>query len=146
MKKNNLYVGITFVLVGLGLLCSIRFADERIQGLLWGFTGATLVPGIARILRYFYWIRPERQGEYAKRLEEVKIHQQDERNMMLRDRAGRYVFLMNIYVISFSIILFSVLENLEILEGARILVLYLGAFLLVNMISWSVIYNHLIKK
>ncbi len=146
MKKNTLYIGIAFVLVGLGLLCSIRFADERLQGLLWGFTGATLLPGIGRILQYFYWMRPEKQGEYARRIEQEKIYQQDERNVMLKDRAARYVFLMNIYVISFSLILFSVLGNLEILEGTRTLVLYLGAFQLVNVVSWAVIYSHLIKK
>ncbi|HIT68908.1 MAG TPA: hypothetical protein IAC36_03310, partial [Candidatus Aphodomonas merdavium] len=79
-------------------------------------------------------------------LENERIEQQDELKTKIRDRAGRYAYSLGLLVVSFSILAFGILGALDIIANARIIVLYLGAYLLVQVIAGIVIFNMLMKK
>lgn len=51
---------------------------------------------------------------YQEKQEEEEICLKDERNEMLRDKAGRYAYILSLLVLAVSTVLFSVLNALEI--------------------------------
>ena len=65
---------------------------------------------------------------------------------MVRDKSGRYAYSLGLLVICFSILVFGILGALEVLANVRMIVLYLSAYLLFQVIVGIVIFNQLMKK
>lgn len=55
MKKSNLITGILYVLFGVVCLIVALLIETKLEGILWGFAGAGIFPGIMMICKYFYW-------------------------------------------------------------------------------------------
>ena len=55
MKKSELNRGVIFVIAGVCFLLAAVFTESAFDGLLWGFAGGALGPGIGRIIQYIYW-------------------------------------------------------------------------------------------
>lgn len=146
MKKGNLITGIFYVLFGIACLAVALLIDTELEGILWGFAGAGIFPGIMIICKYFYWSSPKNRERYEERLENERIEQHDELKTKIRDRSGRYAYTLGLLIISFSILVFGVLGALEIIANTRIIVLYLGAYLLFQVIAGIVIFNMLMRK
>lgn len=146
MKKSYLVTGIAYVCIGAALLCAVLATETRLESLLWGFTGATLISGAATIIRYFYWTQPQNQARYEQRLENERIELHDELKTMLRDRSGRYAYLAGLLVICISIVVFSILGTLEIISESKLIVLYLAGYLLFQLVIGSVLFHRLMKK
>ena len=89
MKKSEWMVGLAYLVAGLACAGAALLTESRLEGLLWGFTGAGVGPGALMIFRYFYWSAPGNREQYRKRLEEEQIEQKDELKTKVRDRAGR---------------------------------------------------------
>lgn len=146
MKKNMLMAGLLYVLIGIAfLLCGI-FLDTKLNSLFWGFAGGGIAPGLTMIYRYFYWIRPQNSNKYAEKMEEEKINLHDERKEKFRNQSGRYAYILGLITICISIIVFSVLSSLEIVQNAKILILYLGGYAVFQYIAGVIIFRHLDKK
>lgn len=146
MKKNMLIAGLMYVLIGIGfLLCGI-FLDTKLDSLFWGFAGGGIAPGLTMIYRYFYWTRPQNTTKYAEKIEEEKINLHDERKEKFRNLSGRYAYLLGLITICISIVVFSVLSSLGIMQNAKILILYLGAYAAFQYIAGILIFRHLDKK
>lgn len=145
MKKNDLWVGLVYLLVGLAFLGAALWGEFRLEGLFWGFAGAGIVPGLTMIVRYFYWKNPQNAPRYQERLEAEKIEARDELKVMLRDKSGRYAYLLGLGILSLSIVIFSVLGALDIIES-RLIVIYLGCYLLFQFIIGVLIFNQLQKR
>ena len=64
----------------------------------------------------------------------------------IRDRAGRYTYSLGLLVVCFSILVFGILGALEVIDNARMIVLYLSGYLLFQVIAGIVIFNKLMKK
>lgn len=79
MKKNNLFVGILYMLCGAICLIIALMSDTELNSLLFGFSGAFIAPGIVIISKYFYWTSPQNRNKYAERLENENIELHDER-------------------------------------------------------------------
>ena len=146
MKKSNLITGILYVLFGVACLIVALLIETKLEDILWGFAGAGIFPGIMMICKYFYWSSPKNKEQYEERLENDRIEQHDELKTKVRDRAGRYAYVLGLLVISFSILVFGILGALDVIDNARIIVLYLGAYLLFQVIAGIVIFNVLMKK
>ena len=146
MKKSYLSCGLSFIGIGLILLVAAIIFDTRLQSLLCGFAGAFIGPGAVMVGKYFYWTTPKNAERYKEKLvnESIEIH--DERNEALRNKAGRYAYLLCLLVTSISIVVFSVLGNLEIIENTRIVIIYLGGLFLFQIVSLFVFHRHLQKK
>lgn len=146
MKKSNLITGILYVLFGVACLIVALLIETKLEGILWGFAGAGIFPGIMMICKYFYWSSPKNKERYEERLENERIEQHDELKTKIRDRSGRYAYTLGLLIISFSILVFGVLGALDFIVNTRIIVLYLGAYLLFQVIAGIVIFNMLMRK
>lgn len=146
MKKNNLIAGIIYLLAGFIFLTIALLTDTRLESLYFGFTGAGIGSGVMMICRYFYWNSPKNRERYQEKLEQEKIELHDELKEKLRDKSGRYAYILGLVVISFSMVLFSVLDSLDIIENGNIMVLFLGAYLTFQIILGVVIFKRLLKK
>ena len=134
MKKYNLIYGLIYIILsGISLYLAIVF-DNRMSGIFYGMTGAFGSSGIVIIIRYFYW-----QNNIEK------IEQQDELKQKLRDKSGKYTYWIGMLIISLSIIVYSILGALNIIDAEHI-VIYLGAYLISQIFIGIIIFNHLLKK
>lgn len=146
MKKHNLAVGVVYLLAGLAVLGLALLTETKLESLLFGFAGAGIVPGAIMICKYIYWSSPERRARYAEKLEAEEIELHDERKEKLRDKSGRYAYLLGLFVVSVSIVAVAVLEKLEVLAEGRVLLLYLAGYLLLQIAAGIAIYRGLAKK
>ena len=141
MKKSNLITGILYVLFGVACLIVALLIETKLEGILWGFAGAGIFPGIMMICKYFYWSSPKNKERYEERLENERIEQHDELKTKIRDRAGRYTYSLGLLVVCFSILVFGILGALEVIDNARMIVLYLSGYLLFQVIAGIVIFK-----
>lgn len=146
MKRSNLITGIVYVLLGLICLITALLIKTKLEGILWGFAGAGIFPGIVMIGRYYYWTAPKNKARYEERLENEQIEMHDELKTKIRDRAGRYTYSLGLLFVCFSILVFGILGALEVLENVRLIVIYLSGYLLFQLIAGTVIFNKLMKR
>ena len=117
MKKNYLNEGMKLLLVGICLVLAAAFSETAVDGLLWGFAGGALAPGIARIIQHFYWSAPKNQVRYQEMKEQADINLHDELNEKLRDKSGRIAYLIGLLIICISEVVFSILGNAGIISN-----------------------------
>lgn len=146
MKKSNLLEGILFILGGVILLCAALLTDSVLDSLLIGFAAGAICSGIVMTCKYFYWSTPKNKERYQEKIENEKIELHDELKTKLRDRSGRYAYAIGLMTVSVSMIIFSILGQLEIIDNSRLIVLYLGGYLIFQIVTGIVIFNQLLKK
>lgn len=146
MKKSNLWSGLAYVLLGLAFLLAGLLWETRLSSLSVGFGAGMLSSGAVQLARYRKWTRPENREAYRERLEAERIELRDERKSMLRDRAGRYAWLLGMALCALSIVVFGVLGALELVENPRLVILFLAAYLLVQYGAGVYFYRRLEKK
>lgn len=98
---------------------------------------------ITRFLCYFYW--KKNKEKYQEKLENEKIEQDDELKQKLRDKAGNYTYWIGMLTIALSIMVYSVLGGLSIINTKHI-VIYLGTYLISQVLIGVIVFNHLLKK
>lgn len=146
MKKGNLLEGILFVLGGVILLCIALLTDSVLDSLLIGLAAGGICSGIVMTCKYFYWSTPKNKEQYQEKIANEKIELHDELKTKLRDKSGRYAYVLGIITINISIVIFSILGKLEIVDNSRTIVLFLGGYLIFQYVVGIVIYKHLLKK
>ena len=146
MKKSNLVTGIAYVVFGVACLIAALCLETKLEGILWGFAGAGIMPGIMMIMQYVYWSAPENKDRYLERLERVQIESNDELNVKVRNLAGRYAYVSGLMIVCASILFFGILGALEIIENARLIVLYLSAYLVIEIAVYIAVFHRLMKK
>lgn len=143
MKKSNLIYGLIYtILAGISLYLAIAF-DNKMSGIFYGMTGALGGNGIFIIIRYFYW--QKNKEKYQEKLEIEEIEQNDELKQKLRDKAGKYTYWIGMLIIALSIMVYSVLGGLNIMDTEHIII-YLGAYLISLVFIGVIVFNHLLKK
>lgn len=145
MKKTQLISGIIYTLLGLALLLTAIFINTEI-GMLYGLGGALTGPGLVMMGKYFYWSRPQNRQRYEERLDNERIEMNDELKQKLRDRSGRYAYVLGMVTVSLSIFVIGILEDLGLIGDSRPMILYLAAYLIFQVIAGIVIFNRLLKK
>ena len=143
MKKSNLIYGLMYsILAGISFYAAIVF-DNKMSGIFYGMAGAFGGSGIMIIIRYFYWQR--NKEKYQEKLEIEEIEQQDELKQKLRDKAGKYTYWIGMLIIALSIMVYSVLGVLNIMDTEYI-VMYLGVYLISQVFIGVIVFNYLLKK
>ncbi len=146
MKKNMLMSGLVYVLIGIAfLLCGI-FLDTKLNSLFWGFAGGGIAPGLTMIYKYFYWTHPQNAAKYAEKMEEEKINLHDERKEKFRNQSGRYAYVLGLITTCISIVVFSVLSSLGIIENVKLLTLYLSGYAVFQYVVGILIFRYLDRK
>lgn len=133
------------LLMGIACLLAALLFETKLENLLCGFTGVFLVVGVLTIRKYLYWSSPENRERYQEILENEKIEMHDELKEKIRDKSGRYAYIFGLYIGGISIIVFEILRQLEIMDS-RMIVLYLGGYLVVQLIAEKIIFHHFMKK
>lgn len=146
MKKSNLIVGCAYILVGIICLILGVMTETKLDGLLWGLTGAGIIPGGMMVYQYFYWTSPKNIERYNQRMEVERIERNDELKEKVRGKSAQYAYGIGIMVISFSMLLFTILDLLGIIQDGKIFVLYLGAYLGFQVVIGIVLFRRLMKK
>lgn len=146
MKKSNLIESIAFVLGGIVLLCAALLTDSVLDSLLIGLAAGGICSGIVAMCKYFYWNMPKNKERYQEKIENERIELHDELKTKLRDKSGRYAYTIGLITVSVSMIIFSILGQLEIIDGSRTIVLFLGAYFVFQAVVGSMIYRHMLKK
>ncbi len=144
MKKSNLIYGFIYIiLAGISLYAALYFRDNKMSGIFYGMTGVFGGSGIVIIIRYFYWNK--NKEKYQEKLEMEEIEQQDELKQKIRDKAGKYTYWIGMFVIAISIMVYSILGVLNIIDADHI-VMYLGAYLISQVFIGTIVFNRLLKK
>ncbi len=146
MKKSNLYKGIVFVFVGISFVLAAVFTECAFDGLLWGFGGGALGPGIGKIIQFFYWSAPKNEERFREILEQKDISIHDELNEKLRDKSGRIAYLIGLIIICISEVIFSVLGKMGIITDHKIIVLYLFGLFVFQILIGFIVYHQIRKK
>jgi hypothetical protein len=144
MKRSNIIYGLTcIILSGISLYIAIIFDANKMSGVFYGLTGALGVGGIVSIAQYFYWKR--HNEKYEEKLEIERIEQQDELKQKLRDKSGRYAYLIGMSITALSIMAYSLLGVLNIMDTEYI-VIYLSIYLISQLFIGIIVFNHLLRK
>lgn len=146
MKKSNFTEGIIGVIIGIVCLLTVLLFDTKLEGTLTSFAIYALIFSVRAINKYLYWNKPENKERGREILENEKIEMQDELNVKIKDKSGRYAYTFSINFISVSIIIFHILGEFELIDNARMIILYLGGFLVLQVIVERVVFNHISKK
>lgn len=146
MKSSHLRVGLAYLLAGAAMWLWAAQIPGDAAGLLWGFGGACFGPGAMMVVKYFYWSAPQRRDEYAARQEEERIALSDELQTQLRDKSGRYAYNFGMLVLAVALPLLTVLDVLGMELGFRFFIIFLAAYLLLQLIAGWVIFARLSKK
>ena len=146
MKKSNLWCGAAYALLGLVFLLAGLLWETRLSSLCVGFGAGMLSSGVVQLARYRKWTRPQNAAVYRQRLEEEQIDLRDERKEMLRDKSGRYAWLLGMALCAAAVVVFGVLGALEIVDNSRLIVLCLAAYLIVQYGAGVLFYRRLSKK
>jgi hypothetical protein len=146
MKKSSLYTGFTFLLIGLLFGIFALFSNTKLESQLWGFSGAGVAGGSVGLWKYYFWSHPKNKIKYKDRLENETIELCDERKEKFRNQSGRYAYIVGLGITCISIVIFSLLESLEIIHHTKILILYLFGYFVFQYIVGIIIFWHLNKK
>ena len=146
MKKSYLSRGIVCVLVGICFVLAAVFTESAIDGLLWGFAGGALGPGIGMIIKYFYWSAPKNQERYREIQEQEEINLHDELNEKLRDKSGRIAYNIGLFTICISEVVFSILGKTGVITDHKIIVFYLFGLFVFLIVIGNVVYYQLRKR
>lgn len=146
MKKSNLYVGLIYLGIGIVCLVIALNSESGLESLLCGFAGAGICSGAVILWKYYYWTRSKNQDRYQEKIEHENIELHDERKTILRDKSGRYAYIIGLIVISVSIVIFSVIGSLNIIENTKLIITYLAGFLAFQYMIGILIFNRLNKK
>lgn len=147
MKKSMLYTGIAYVAFGAVCFMLAVLFDWKIEALLCGLGGAGIGPGIIMLWKYFHWTKPENREEYEKRLQMERIELRDERKIMLRDKSGRIACLFMMLFYCLLMLAFAACACMGwFMPFARYATLGLGALLILQYLSITVVFRYLSKR
>ena len=79
-------------------------------------------------------------------LETEKIELHDERKEMLRGKTARYMYAYTLLIIGVSVIIFQILSSLTVIEGGRVVIIYLGALFFSELFLSKWIFRKLERK
>ena len=145
MKKKTLIMGLICILVGLLFLFFCVALDTRLNDIFGGFAGAGIGSGIVLICFYFYWTNPKNLESYAEKVENKVIESHDERKEMLRNKASRIVFILDLMIVAIAAITFSVLGKLEIINYSQPLITILTIYWVLQFVLFVVCFKLLEK-
>lgn len=147
MKKSYLWSGLGMIALGLVCLAAV-FLNMPLASIFAGLFGAFTVPGAMQVYRYAKYSSPKRAAEYQERLDQEQIDMRDERKEMLRNKAGRITYTLGLAAVSVSMLVFSFLGKLGVLDEAvtRLVILFLAGYLFFQLIAGWVVYGLLEKK
>ena len=94
------------------------------------------------------WTKLETPDSYQRHLEEEQIELRDERKEMLRNKSGRYAYILGLLAAAVAMTVFSFLGKLGMVDEAasRLMILFLAGYMVFQILAGWAIYRLLDKK
>ena len=148
MKKRELWFGLGMIAGGILFLLAALLLETPLDSLFCGFFGAFTGPGVIQVYKYVRWTKLETPDSYQRHLEEEQIELRDERKSMLRDRSGRYAYILGLLAVALALLVFSVLDAFGVVEEdtASLMILFLAGYAVFQLVAGWVIYRWLEKR
>ena len=148
MKKSYLWSGLGMIAGGILFLLAALLLETPLDSLFCGFFGAFTGPGVMQVYKYVKWTKLETPDSYQRHLEEEQIELRDERKSMLRDRSGRYAYILGLLAVALALLVFSVLDAFGVVEEdtASLMILFLAGYAVFQLVAGWVIYRWLEKR
>ncbi len=148
MKKSYLWSGLGMIAGGILFLLAALLLETPLDSLFCGFFGAFTGPGVIQVYKYVRWTKLETPDSYQRHLEEEQIELRDERKSMLRDRSGRYAYILGLLAVALALLVFSVLDAFGVVEEdtASLMILFLAGYAVFQLVAGWVIYRWLEKR
>lgn len=148
MKKKELWFGLGMIAGGILFLLAALLLETPLDSLFCGFFGAFTGPGVMQVYKYVRWTKLETPDSYQRHLEEEQIELRDERKSMLRDRSGRYAYILGLLAVALALLVFSVLDAFGVVEEdtASLMILFLAGYAVFQLVAGWVIYRWLEKR
>ena len=148
MKKSYLWSGLGMIAGGILFLLAALLLETPLDSLFCGFFGAFTGPGVMQVYKYVKWTKLETADSCQKHFEEEQIELRDERKSMLRDRSGRYAYILGLLAVALALLVFSVLDAFGVVEEdtASLMILFLAGYAVFQLVAGWVIYRWLEKR
>lgn len=146
MNQNNFIIGLIYLIAGIAFLTFILLFETKVNSILIGFATTGILFGSVILWKYYYWAKPKNKNKYNEKMETEDIELKDERKEMLRDKSGRYAYILGLIILSISIVMFSILGTLEIIKNNNLIIIYLWGLFIFQYIIGIVIYRYLSKR
>ena len=147
LKRSYLWPALGMIALSLIFLAiGILGLETPVGSLFCGFFGAFFGPSLMQICKYIKWAKLETADSYERHLEAEQIELRDERKAMLRERSGHRAYVLGMVLCALSIVAFGILGALEVVENARLIILFLAAYLLVQYGAGVFFYRRLEKR
>ncbi len=146
MSKRHLIDGIGCIVIAvIAFLLTLHPAiltPTRLTSL----TVIYMIIGVKTVIRYFYYNSPRNREFYKETLEYEEIEENDERQVRLREKSGRYAYHFGLEVLVVMIIGCAILDAFGILKNADTITLVLGCFMILQVVAEQVILRYISKK
>ena len=148
MKKRELWFGLAMIAGGILFLLAALLLDTPLDSLFCGFFGAFTGPGVIQVYKYVKWTKLETPDSYQRHLEEEQIELRDERKEMLRNKSGRYAYILGLLAAAAAMTVFSFLGKLGMVDEAasRLMILFLAGYMVFQIVAGWALYRLLDKK
>jgi len=146
VDKSRLVIGCIAMFIGLGAFMTAVVTETKLDGIFWGLMGSGIAVGITLIAEYLQWYIHRDDPKYQEMLERKEIAVHDEMIAKVKDKAGRRAYVCGVYVVVASMIIFSILGALEVVEGARTVVVYLGFYLIFQAVVGILFFNKTMRN
>lgn len=146
MKNNELRVGYLFTIGGFILVLTGILNNGILSSFLIASGVGAFGSGTVLVSKYYYRNLPKNKKRYEEKMIEENIEIHDELQIILRDKSGRYTNVLGVFIICISIVIFSILGKLGIVDNSRMIVLFLAGYLLFQILIYNFIFKYLLKK
>ena len=148
MKKSYLWTGLGMIALGLACFATAVFWNTPVDSILCGFSGALAVPGAMQVYKYVKWTKLETADSCQQHFEEEQIELRDERKEMLRNKSGRYAYILGLLAAAVAMTVLSFLGKLGMVDEAasRLMILFLAGYMVFQIGAGWALYRLLDKK
>lgn len=131
-----------WIIVGVGIILSFLFIlDSPLFGMILGFSGGIFGTTIVLFLLYC-----KKNEEVRKHEEKIAINRKDERKIMLRDKSGRYAYIISLVLLLVITTFFFILNKMEIRISIDVIISVYSALVIFEYVLGMLIFKYLAHK
>ena len=146
MKKRDFFASIALLSLSVVLFLTVWLTETKLEGMMTSGAAYCLVFGFMKLRKYLWWNREANRQMRDEILDAEEIEEQDERQVQLRDRAGRYTYLFSLYLLCAAALLCGILHDLEILAEGRTIAVWITLLLVFLRAAERILYKYLSKN
>lgn len=144
--KKRLRKSIVILFAGIIFIILAFYTKETAGNYLFGFGGGLLGAGLMTLWSYAYWSRPSQEEVYTEKMLLTEIEQKDELKEKLRDKSGRYAYLLSFGLSIAGLMVLMILWAFGIQLRMDVMINMLAIYMLFQAFSGILIYRVISKK